>query len=645
MLSSFRNLSKSKGGQITLALLGLAILASFAVSDIGNYQTNGSGLSGGDLAKVGNQELTEREVSKALERLLAQARQQQPGADYASLAGEFDPLVAALLQEHAVRAFADASGMVVSRRLVDAEIAQIPGTRGLDGKFSEQAYAAFLQQQRMSDAELRQLLSGGLLQRLMLTPVAGNSRLPLGVATPYASMLLEARQGEVALVPSDAFRTGLNPTDADLQRFYAEQKTRYTVPEQRVLRIASIGPEQIAAVAASERDIAAYYNANQATYAGKDVRVLSQAVVADRKSADAIVARTRGGAAFAAAAAPAGLSAADISVGPQTREDFTKLAGKKVAAAAFAASPGAIIGPIQSDLGWHVIKIDSVKREAGTPLAAVRGEIGARLTADKRKEALTDLVTKVEDEIGDGMSFAEVAARNKLPIVETPPLTAGGVSRSDPAYKLPATSAPLLKAGFEASPDDDPTVETLTGDAAYALLAVSRVIAAAPAPFATIRAQVAEDWIAKRASDRARAVATAIAAKAARNVPLAKALAESGVALPKIDQIGLRRIDMARMGERVPSPVRMLFNLAADKSRMVAAPNGKGFYIIRVLRIVPGNALNQPSLIGQTQAEFGRVAGEEYAQQFVGAIQAELKVRRNDQAIAAAKRRLIGGAN
>ena len=99
------------------------------------------------------------------------------------------------------------------------------------------------------------------------------------------------------------------------------------------------------------------------------------------------------------------------------------------------------------------------------------------------------------------------------------------------------------------------------------------------------------------------------------------------------------------MGGQVPAPVRMLFNLASGKSRMVAAPNGQGFYIIQVVKIVPGNALNQPGLIARTQAEFSRVAGEEYAQQFVGAIQADLKVKRNEKAIAEAKRRMVGGAN
>ena len=38
-------------------------------------------------------------------------------------------------------------------------------------------------------------------------------------------------------------------------------------PSSASLRIARIGPEQVAGVAASDQEIAAYYNANQATYA------------------------------------------------------------------------------------------------------------------------------------------------------------------------------------------------------------------------------------------------------------------------------------------------------------------------------------------------------------------------------------------
>ena len=79
--------------------------------------------------------------------------------------GDFEPLLDELIDDKTLLAFAEKFGFPLSKRLVDAEIAQIPQTKGLNGQFSEQAYQQFLAQQRLTDAEVRQILAGGLLQR------------------------------------------------------------------------------------------------------------------------------------------------------------------------------------------------------------------------------------------------------------------------------------------------------------------------------------------------------------------------------------------------------------------------------------------------------------------------------------------------
>ncbi|MEO5612352.1 MAG: SurA N-terminal domain-containing protein, partial [Sphingomicrobium sp.] len=585
MFAFFRRLSKSTVGSIIMVLFVVAILASFALGDVANLKTGTFGLNSSTLVKVGGEQITDRDLSRAMERRLADVRQQNPEADYATLAADFEPILTSLIDQRTLQAFADKFGFTLSKRLIDGEIANIPGTKGLDGKFSDQAYRNFLGQQRMTDQEVRQVISSAMLQRMLLTPVATNARVPVGFATPYASMLLEARQGDVAIVPVAAFRAGLNPTDTDLQRFYAANRARYMVPEQRVLRLARIGPEQVAGVTATEAEIVADYNANQATYGAKEIRVISQAVVQDRNAANAIAARARGGATFVAATAPAGLSAADISVGPQTRGEFASLAGDAVAAAAFAAPSGGIVGPLQSDLGWHVVKVDSIRREGGRPLAAARAEIAAKLNADKRKEALTDLVAKVEDSIAGGSNYVEAANQAKLAVTETALITASGLARGDPGYKLPAEMAPALKSGFELTPGDDPVVEALAKDAGYVLVAPARVVAAAPAPLATIRARVAEDWVNRQAFERARAIATAIAAKTARGVPLATAVTEAGIPLPPARPVSARRLQLSELGDKVPAAIRMLFTLGAGKSRIVPDPQQRGFSIVKVNRI------------------------------------------------------------
>ena len=162
-----------------------------------------------------------------MKRALNRLREQDPEATYASLASQFDPILESMIDDRALLAFTSDHGFALSKRLIDAEIASLPQTRGLDGKFNLQAYGAFLQQQQMTDAEVRQLLNVAITQRLVLAPAAVDARVPVGVAKPYASMLLEEREGQVALVPAAPFRAGLNPSDGDLQSFYAQNRNRY----------------------------------------------------------------------------------------------------------------------------------------------------------------------------------------------------------------------------------------------------------------------------------------------------------------------------------------------------------------------------------------------------------------------------------
>ena len=644
MLASFRRLSKSTVGTVIMALFLAAIVASFAIGDIQNV-LSGGGFSGSSdsLVKVGSREVTDRDISRAMDRQLSQVRQENPEADMSAIAGDFEQLLSALVDAETLEAFASKFDFNLSKRLVDGQIANIPAAKGLNGQFSEQSYRAFLQQQRVTDEEVRWIIRNGLLQQLMIAPAVVNARAPVGMARPYASILLEAREGDVAFVPTEAFRAGLNPTPADIQRFYAANQRRYMLPEQRVLRVAKIGPEQVANVQASDKEIADYYNANKAAYAAKETRGITQAVVPDQAAANAIVQRIRGGQAFAAAAAPAGFSAADISLGAQTREQFTSVTNARIAAAAWGAAEGAIVGPIQSENGWHVIKIESIERTGGRDLDAARSEISEKLVVDKRKQAIEAVVDTVQNSIDDGASFQEAAAAAKLSVTETPLITATGTSQSNSGYRFPADLGPALKTGFELAENEPPLVEALPNDGGYVMVAPARVIAAAPAPLQSIRERVAQDWIADQASQRARQLAQSIATK---GQTAALADAAKGAPVPvQVGPVGARRIQLSQFQGQVPPPIAMLFSLGQGKTRMVAGSKGEGFYVVKVKRIIPGNALNQPQLIARTQQEMQQSLSQEYGAQLLSAMRQTVGVKRDDKAIATSKAKITGSGN
>ncbi|MES2137084.1 MAG: SurA N-terminal domain-containing protein, partial [Pseudomonadota bacterium] len=558
MLTFFRRVSKSKVGTWIMALVLVAILAGFAVADISNFGSGNIsfGMGSSNLAQVGDQVISEREMSAAMEKRLQEVRQQKPDASYTTIAGDFDTILEALIDQRTLLAFADKFGFPVSKRLVDAEIAQIPQAKGLNGQFSDQAYQNFLAQQRLTDAEVRQIITGGLLQRMVLTPVATNARVSVGMATPFASMLLDSREGEAAVIPLAPFRAGLAPSDANLQQFYTANRARYMIPEQRVIRLARIGPEQVTAVSATDKDVADYYNANKATFAAKDTRSISQVVTPDQATANAIAQRAKGGASLAAAAAPAGNNASLTTLADQSREAYSGVAGGKAAAAVFGASSGAVVGPVQSDFGWIVAKVDSVKTIAGKSLEQARGEIAAKLTVEKRMQAIEELVDKVQNAVDEGSNFNEAVAAAKLTVTATPLITASGASRADPAFKLPAELAPALKTGFEIALNDPPEIVALPNDQGYAVVSPGQVVPAAPAPLASIRDTVANDWINDQALKRARAAATQVVAKASSGASLADALKGVGTPLPPARPIAARRIQIATAQGTVPQAMK-----------------------------------------------------------------------------------------
>ena len=184
MLSAFRRLSKSAFGSILLILFLIAIAASFALADLSNVGSGTFGSGGKGLVQVGDEEISDRDMDSAMRLVLQQAQRQNPEATYSNIADQFDPVLDQLISERTLLAFGGDNGFHVSKRLVDAQIATMPQVRGLDGRFSEQAYAQFLQQQQISDADFRRVIQSAVAQRLILAPAAVEARVPIGVARP-----------------------------------------------------------------------------------------------------------------------------------------------------------------------------------------------------------------------------------------------------------------------------------------------------------------------------------------------------------------------------------------------------------------------------------------------------------------------------
>lgn len=640
MISFFR---RALSSWLVLGLLALIMIA-FIVTGVGTPSGLDKLAGGGSkIAKIGGDSIGASEAAQRIEGQLDIARQQQPGLDMASFVrnGGADQVLDQMISSRAFEEFGRKNGMVVSQRLVDGEIASIQAFKGPTGAFDRNTFLSVLAQRKLSESGVRQDIARDKMTTSLIVPAAGAARAPTGLVTPYASLLLETRSGEIAFVPSGALPQGAPPSDAELAQFYSRNTVRYTVPETRVVRYAVFDRKRFEGIQATEAEIAEAYKANSAQYAAKETRVFTQVIVPDQKTAQTIANAARAGASLAAAAKASGAEATTLAA--QDQQGYAGLTSSaSIAQAAFAASKGAVLDPQKSPLGWLVTHVDAINQVGGKSLADVRATLSADIVKRKIDGAVADFVTKIEDEVADGATFDDVVKTEKLTAVTTPALTGSGIAPDNPAFKAGPELQAVLKDAFQADPNDDASVTTVARGQVYAFYDLDRVNSAAPKPLAQIKQQVTADFLTDRASKAAKKIADAIVTKANGGTPFATAVSGAGIPLPGIKPLSARRIDLARAQQKVPPPIQLMFSIPVRHAKLLEAPGKQGWYIVWLDKIVPGNAMTEPGLIQATQGELARAVGEEYVQQFANAIKTQIGVTKNDTAIAQLKRSLSG---
>lgn len=643
MLGFFRRMTKSKmGGVIAFLFLGLIALA-FAAGDVTGLGGGASGMSPKVVAEVGDKNVAETELVQRTKTALLNLQQQQPTADMAGLiaAGGVEQLLDQLVTARAFEAFAGDQGMVVSKRAIDGELASVPAFRGPDGKFSQMAYQGALQQNRITDAQVREDIARERLIQLLTAPANAAVRIGSQLALPYASLLLERRTGAIGFVPATAVPTGAAPTDAELQAFYRANIARYTVPERRVVRYAMVSPDTVKAQATpTEADIAAAYRANATRFAASQKRSAQTVVVLDQAAANAIAAKVKGGTSIADAARTAGLEARTFNA--LDKAALGNQAGQPVADALFAAPADGVVGPIRSAGTFVVAKVTGVEQVAARSLADARAELLGEVAKEKQQTVLTGINDAIDKAAGEGATFDEIVRDQKLTPQKTPAVLQNGIDPLNAKAGAVASLAPIVQAGFGSEQGDSPQIVPIGRDGSFALVALESVTPAAPRALADVREDVAKAFIARRSLQAARKVADQIAARAGGTGALAPAMAASGLTLPAVKAVNEPRAALAANPQGAEPALALMFAMAPNSAKVLAAPQNAGWLIVKLDRIVAGDARRNPQTVLAAQEDMSRIAGREMVQQFGRAIRNQVGVKTNPSGIQRAKDELSG---
>jgi peptidyl-prolyl cis-trans isomerase D len=642
MLGFFRSFLKSRiGVAVALIFLGLIALA-FASADVTG--SGFGGIAGGDrAAKVGSNRIGTAELGKALTNAFEQERQKQPGLTMKQFldAGGMDTVLTGLTDRLAMAEWGREHGLMAGDRLIDSEITKIPAFQGPDGKFSQSAYEQLLAQRGLTDKDVRKDLGQGLLARQILLPAAFGAQMADEAVQRYAALLTEKRVGTIVSVPSLAFAPTSPPADSTLAAFYNANKSRYMQPERRTIRYAIVDEASLKTVAApSDAEVAQRYKLNSAVYSASEQRSVTQVIVPTEAAAKALAAEVGANGSLDNAARAKGLVASKLV--DQTRDTLANQTSRAVSDAAFAAASGTLATPAKSGLGWHVLKVDAVKRNAGKTLEQARPEIVAALTLEKRRAALSDLAAQVEQEIDNGTGLADIAKTLNLTVSTTAPLTANGSVFGKQDEKVSADIAPLVQAAFSMEREGEAQLAEIKPGEKFAVYDVGQLVAATPAPLDQIKSVVARDWAVQQGAAKAKAASDKILAALNKGTPLAEALKLAGAALPAPQPVDLPRQALTQMQGQVPAPLALMFAMAKGSNKRLEGPNNGGWYVVSLKEIVLGQVKRGDQIFQQAARSFGQDAGGEYAEQLRLAIRKDVGVERNDAGIKAVRDQLTG---
>lgn len=643
MISFIRSLINSRWGAVfALAFVALIALA-FALGDV----TNGGfgGVGGGNVARVGGKAITEGEFREALDNRMRAERRQNPTLDMAQFvqAGGFDATLEQLINGYALTTYAEKYGMSVSKRLVDSEIRKLPGMLGLDGKFSEDAFRGFLENNNLSEQMVRTNIYQTLMAQQTFVATAGGPNAADGVTLPYASLQLERRSGQVASIASTDFFPANPPTDAVLAQYYKANAVKFTIPEKRAISYAMFDSEVVAARAKpSEADIAAYYKANAKTYAASESRDISQVIVGTESAAKSLADRVAKGESLDAGAKALGLSVSSNAAA--TRESLTTSASKAVADAVFAAPVGKLAVPAKGQLGWSVIRVNSVKAVAARPLAAVRSEIEQQLNTARREEMLSEFTSEIEDAFANGDTIADVAKVHGLKVETSPKMLANGQVPNNPGYRPIEEMRVIIPAAFQMERDGDAQLVEIVPGKRFAMVAVADFEEAAPPPLADVKAIVQRQWALTEGAKKAREAAEKVRKAIDSGKSLQDALTASGVKA-KIETLSGVRSELENREKPVSPPLSLMFAMKQGTAKLLQGGQNVGWYVVKLDQVIKGDATGNKALLDQRKAMISAAQQQEYAQQLVAAAIKEVGVEKDEDALAALRKALTSRDN
>ncbi len=603
----------ASGKQIVgYGLLGLMTVSLFGFGTVS--------FTGGvnSVAIVGDEEISVNTYANALSSQI-RSIEAQTGQDFTTAqALEFglsQQVLDQLLSQAALDAETARLGLSVGDEAVRRELRAMDAFTGIDGQFDTATYKDLLRRNNMNEGEFEANLRKDAARAILTGALATGITMPPSYGQVVVDWLGERRTLSVATLTPEMLDTGLPIAgEADIQAWYDANPEMYTAPEARRITYAWLTPAMLTdSVELDDAALREIYDANIESFVQPERRLVERIVFGTSDEAQAAADRIAAGeTTFEDEVTARGLALLDVDMGDVSEDDLDA-----AGAAVFGLEGTGVVGPVETDLGPALFRVNGTFEGHEVPFEDARAEIARQMSVDAATRMIADQLEEFDNDLAEGYTLEDLANETQMELgtIDWSAESEGGIA----AYTA------FQQAAQTVTMDDYPEIIELSDGGVFALR-LDEIVDARIKPLDDVRDQVAADWEANAVTEALMARAEAYETDVAAGTPIE----ELGLPVERFEGItrqdfmstmpegfmdavfapglqaggttlitGENRVVIARL-EAIEAPATTDDNLAIADSYITSAAQGAATDVIEAfgaaLRAREGVTVNQTAL-------------------------------------------------
>ncbi len=610
-------------------------LVLFVLLVIGLVTTMGDpfqGVQGGGFVSVGDPQVHQRDVSKAVDRELNRIREESQGKEIltprdAAQRGITQQVLLSLITRASLLAYADKIGVKASASAVTNQLLKEPGFKDALGRVNPDTVAQVAAAEGMTVKQFEQDLRNQITTQYIVDSAFSGLVPPDILTQPLLSYFGETRTVSLARFNDKTIAEPKEPTEEELRAWYTQHAQEFRQPERRRISILTYSEADFMdKVEVSEADIKAQYERRIREFSTPQTRVVAQ-FSGDRSALQGLVDLVKQGVALdQALSRSTGVTRTDLTVKPgdiaAAKPDDEDQ--KKLDDFVFGIPANTIQGPLPVGDAWYVVQVMSITEGVATPFEQVRDQIRDDIARSEARRLFDGTYDSFYDMAG-GISLEEMSIQIGAPVIELAPIDATGRTADRLRFSLIDKHAQVVRGLFTLGAGQ--MTDVIEGEGERTIMRVDEIIPPSTLPFEEVREQVLSGFMREKIEQEANRIANEVVAAVKSGKSFEQAATASR--LSTVSGIQLMRGGQSQIDPQVQAGI---FNVGLGETAVVRGQGGVP-WIVRVDAIDPVTPETAAMIKAQIEGQIRQTIDSDLQETFLRALQKEVKVNTNEGAI------------